>query len=297
MSLWKIITEEGVFLFYPQETKQNTTVLSVKEPDSVCQKRKNICEGKEDKKSWIDPPEEPKTVTLTQAEIESCMQTYEVELHKPRVEYILTQTHRKFGNNQQLLPFDRTHFRTIRRCSSSLATWCSSPLRFLWRPCVPLSTTSSRFAVMPWSSVPAFRDPSGRGSRTSDSGRWVKNRLVRLWWTEGTPYTVAACEDLLFSHLELQTAMEAMGLIAIIVNCYLIGQCGQLQRLFPWLSPEMTIVSIVLLEVCVGSVCCFCVWTWCVCELNHPWEVQTYIGGQKNDNKPCGFHCFLAVEK
>uniref|UniRef100_A0A8C2ZS95 Anoctamin n=1 Tax=Cyclopterus lumpus TaxID=8103 RepID=A0A8C2ZS95_CYCLU len=45
-----------------------------------------------------------------------------------------------------------------------------------------------------------------------------------------------------------QTAMEAMGLIAIIVNCYLIGQCGQLQRLFPWLSPEMTIISIVLLE-------------------------------------------------
>lgn len=48
-----------------------------------------------------------------------------------------------------------------------------------------------------------------------------------------------------------QTAMEAMGLIAIIVNCYLIGQCGQLQRLFPWLSPEMTIISIVLLEVCM----------------------------------------------
>lgn len=46
-----------------------------------------------------------------------------------------------------------------------------------------------------------------------------------------------------------QTAMEAMGLIAIIVNCYLIGQCGQLQRLFPWLSPEMAIISIVILEV------------------------------------------------
>lgn len=43
--------------------------------------------------------------------------------------------------------------------------------------------------------------------------------------------------------------MEAMGLIAIIVNCYLIGQCGQIQRLFPWLSPEMTIVSIVIIEV------------------------------------------------
>lgn len=46
-----------------------------------------------------------------------------------------------------------------------------------------------------------------------------------------------------------QTLMEAMGLIAIIVNCYLIGQCGQLQRLFPWLSPEMAIISIVILEV------------------------------------------------
>ncbi|XP_077573633.1 anoctamin-8 [Stigmatopora nigra] len=45
-----------------------------------------------------------------------------------------------------------------------------------------------------------------------------------------------------------QSAMEAMGLIAIIVNCYLIGQCGQLQRLFPWLSPEMAIISIVILE-------------------------------------------------
>lgn len=47
----------------------------------------------------------------------------------------------------------------------------------------------------------------------------------------------------------VQTLMEAMGLIAIIVNCYLIGQCGQLQRLFPWLSPEMAIISIVILEV------------------------------------------------
>lgn len=46
-----------------------------------------------------------------------------------------------------------------------------------------------------------------------------------------------------------QTVMEAMGVIAIIVNCYLIGQCGQLQRLFPWLSPEMAIISIVILEV------------------------------------------------
>ena len=40
-----------------------------------------------------------------------------------------------------------------------------------------------------------------------------------------------------------------MGVLAIVVNCYLIGQCGQLQRLFPWLSPEAAIVSVVVLEV------------------------------------------------
>lgn len=42
-------------------------------------------------------------------------------------------------------------------------------------------------------------------------------------------------------------------MLAIVVNCYLIGQCGQLQRLFPWLSPEAAIVSVVVLEVCPGS--------------------------------------------
>ena len=47
----------------------------------------------------------------------------------------------------------------------------------------------------------------------------------------------------------LQKVMEAMGVLAIVVNCYLIGQCGQLQRLFPWLSPEAAIVSVVVLEV------------------------------------------------
>ncbi|XP_060702346.1 anoctamin-8 isoform X2 [Hemiscyllium ocellatum] len=45
-----------------------------------------------------------------------------------------------------------------------------------------------------------------------------------------------------------QNVMEAMGVLAIIVNCYLIGQCGQLQRLFPSLSPEMAIILVVVLE-------------------------------------------------
>ncbi|XP_066126415.1 anoctamin-8 isoform X5 [Saccopteryx bilineata] len=45
-----------------------------------------------------------------------------------------------------------------------------------------------------------------------------------------------------------EKVMEAMGVLAIVVNCYLIGQCGQLQRLFPWLGPEAAIVSVVVLE-------------------------------------------------
>lgn len=55
-------------------------------------------------------------------------------------------------------------------------------------------------------------------------------------------------------HVLLQKVMEAMGVLAIVVNCYLIGQCGQLQRLFPWLSPEAAIVSVVVLEVGLAAV-------------------------------------------
>ncbi|XP_064590551.1 anoctamin-8 isoform X2 [Zonotrichia leucophrys gambelii] len=45
-----------------------------------------------------------------------------------------------------------------------------------------------------------------------------------------------------------QKVMEAMGVLAIMVNCYLIAQCGQLQRLFPGLSPQAAIVCVVVLE-------------------------------------------------
>ncbi|XP_024921983.1 anoctamin-8 isoform X1 [Cynoglossus semilaevis] len=168
-----------------QETKQNTTVLSVKEPDSVCQKRKNICEGKEDKKSWIDPPEEPKTVTLTQAEIESCMQTYEDTLQDYQEMFI------QFG------------YVVLFSSAFPLAAMCA-----LINNIIEIRSDALKLCT-------SLQRPFGQ--RVENIGQW-------------------------------QTAMEAMGLIAIIVNCYLIGQCGQLQRLFPWLSPEMTIVSIVLLE-------------------------------------------------
>lgn len=56
-----------------------------------------------------------------------------------------------------------------------------------------------------------------------------------------------------FTSLYLQDAMEVMGVIAVIVNCALIGMSGQVQRMFPNLSTQGTIILIVILEVC----CCF----------------------------------------
>uniref|UniRef100_UPI0037E830EC anoctamin-8 isoform X2 n=1 Tax=Semicossyphus pulcher TaxID=241346 RepID=UPI0037E830EC len=155
------------------------------ESDSLCQRRKNVGEGKEEKKSWIDPPEEPKTVTLSQAEIESCMQTYEDTLQDYQEMFI------QFG------------YVVLFSSAFPLAAMCA-----LINNIIEIRSDALKLCT-------GLQRPFGQ--RVENIGQW-------------------------------QTAMEAMGLIAIIVNCYLIGQCGQLQRLFPWLSPEMTIISIVLLE-------------------------------------------------
>ncbi|XP_035026716.1 anoctamin-8 isoform X2 [Hippoglossus stenolepis] len=162
-----------------QDTKENATVSSPN--DTHCHRRKNVAEGKEDKKSWIDPPEETKTVTLTQAEMESCMQTYE--------------------DYQEM--FIQFGYVVLFSSAFPLAAMCA-----LINNIIEIRSDALKLCT-------GLQRPFGQ--RVENIGQW-------------------------------QTAMEAMGLIAIIVNCYLIGQCGQLQRLFPWLSPEMTIISIVLLE-------------------------------------------------
>ncbi|XP_023191343.1 anoctamin-8-like isoform X1 [Xiphophorus maculatus] len=167
-----------------QETKENVSMSSSKESDSVCQRR-NVGERKDDKKSWMDPPEEPKTIALTQAEIESCMQTYEGTLQDYQEMFI------QFG------------YVVLFSSAFPLAAMCA-----LINNIIEIRSDALKLCT-------GLRRPFGQ--RVENIGQW-------------------------------QTAMEAMGLIAIIVNCYLIGQCGQLQRLFPWLSPEMTIISIVLLE-------------------------------------------------
>ncbi|KAJ3594446.1 hypothetical protein NHX12_003753 [Muraenolepis orangiensis] len=150
-----------------------------------CPRRRTATEGKEDKRSWIEPPAESKGVTLTQAEIESCMQTYEDTLQDYQEMFI------QFG------------YVVLFSSAFPLAAMCA-----LINNIIEIRSDALKLCT-------GLQRPFGQ--RVESIGQW-------------------------------QTAMEAMGLIAIIVNCYLIGQCGQLQRLFPWLSPEMTIIFIVLLE-------------------------------------------------
>lgn len=95
-----------------QRSKENgsISISTLKETDPLCHRRKNATEGKEDKKSWIDPPEEPTTVTLSQAEIESCMQTYEVLSCSQTdvVHVILGGMPVKVSRDNKSWPYDRT---------------------------------------------------------------------------------------------------------------------------------------------------------------------------------------------
>ncbi|KAK2908068.1 hypothetical protein Q8A73_009141 [Channa argus] len=147
-------------------------------------------EPKMKRESWMDPPEERASTTLTQAEMESCMQTY-------------ADT---FQDYQEM--FVQFGYVVLFSSAFPLAAMCA-----LINNIIEIRSDAFKLCT-------GLQRPFG--VRVESIGQW-------------------------------QTAMEAMGLIAIIVNCYLIGQCGQLQRLFPWLSPEMAIISIVILEKKVNS--------------------------------------------
>ncbi|XP_077471152.1 anoctamin-8 isoform X1 [Stigmatopora argus] len=184
-SIFDSCDEDSDLEFSAQEAKENTSGSSSKESNGLRQRTNIADKAKEDKKSWIDPPEEAQTVTLAQAEIESCMQTYEDTLQDYQEMFI------QFG------------YVVLFSSAFPLAAMCA-----LINNIIEIRSDALKLCT-------GLQRPFGQ--RVENIGQW-------------------------------QTAMEAMGLIAIIVNCYLIGQCGQLQRLFPWLSPEMTVISIVLLE-------------------------------------------------
>ncbi|XP_041530341.1 anoctamin-8 isoform X2 [Microtus oregoni] len=135
--------------------------------------------------SWIDPPEEEHSPQLTQAELESCMKKYEDTFQDYQEMFV------QFG----YVVFFSSAF--------PLAALCALVNNLI-------EIRSDAFKL-----CSGLQRPFGQ--RVESIGQWQK-------------------------------VMEAMGVVAIMVNCYLIGQCGQLQRLFPWLSPEAAIVSVVVLE-------------------------------------------------
>ena len=43
--------------------------------------------------------------------------------------------------------------------------------------------------------------------------------------------------------------MELMGIVGVMVNCALIGQSGQVHRMFPNITGTQTVLLIIILEV------------------------------------------------
>ncbi|KAF6305731.1 anoctamin 8 [Rhinolophus ferrumequinum] len=140
---------------------------------------------RQNRSSWIDPPEEEHSPQLTQAELESCMKKYEDT----------------FQDYQEM--FVQFGYVVLFSSAFPLAALCA-----LINNLIEIRSDALKLCT-------GLQRPFGQ--RVESIGQWQK-------------------------------VMEAMGVLAIVVNCYLIGQCGQLQRLFPWLSPEAAIVSVVVLE-------------------------------------------------
>ncbi|XP_066126405.1 anoctamin-8 isoform X4 [Saccopteryx bilineata] len=140
---------------------------------------------RQNRSSWIDPPEEEHSPQLTQAELESCMKKYEDT----------------FQDYQEM--FVQFGYVVLFSSAFPLAALCA-----LVNNLIEIRSDALKLCT-------GLQRPFGQ--RVESIGQWQK-------------------------------VMEAMGVLAIVVNCYLIGQCGQLQRLFPWLGPEAAIVSVVVLE-------------------------------------------------
>jgi anoctamin-8 len=55
-----------------------------------------------------------------------------------------------------------------------------------------------------------------------------------------------------------QNALGLLGLVAVIVNCALIGLSGQVSRLWPGMTQTQTVILIVALEVSLHLQCIIC---------------------------------------
>ncbi|ELW67182.1 Anoctamin-8 [Tupaia chinensis] len=160
------------------------------EPGSGDSTRK---QKRQNRSSWIDPPEEDHSPQLTQAELESWQRQPGL-----MASACLQST---FQDYQEM--FVQFGYVVLFSSAFPLAALCA-----LINNLIEIRSDAFKLCT-------GLQRPFGQ--RVESIGQWQK-------------------------------VMEAMGVLAIVVNCYLIGQCGQLQRLFPWLSPEAAIVSVVVLE-------------------------------------------------
>lgn len=55
-------------------------------------------------------------------------------------------------------------------------------------------------------------------------------------------------------YIGFQNCMEYMSIVAVLVNCALIGLSGQVHRMFPDMTATQTILLIVALEVDIYSI-------------------------------------------
>ncbi|MBN3303003.1 ANO8 protein, partial [Amia calva] len=134
-------------------------------------------EVKAKRESWIDPPEETYTSSLTQAEIESCMKTYESCLRSHLSCAVCSQD--TFQDYQEM--FIQFGYVVLFSSAFPLAAMCA-----LINNIIEIRSDAFKLCT-------GLQRPFGQ--RVESIGQW-------------------------------QNVMEAMGLIAIIVNCYLIGQLG-----------------------------------------------------------------------
>lgn len=89
-----------------------------------------------------------------------------------------------------------------------------------------------------------FNGPSENAYRASGAGRY---RTQQIFEFSIKPLFLLQ-SNISYVFIFLQNAMEVMGLIAVLVNCALIGLSGQVQRMFPEMSTTQTILLIVALE-------------------------------------------------
>lgn len=197
--------------------------------------------------SWIDPPEEDYSTQLTQAEVESCMKKYEVSgpalagsgVAPPPAPSPAATCSSSSSSSPGHLPGLPGDVHPVRLRGALLLRL---PAGRHVRPGQQRHRDPQR-RLQAVHGAPASLRPAGREHRPVAGGlggaAGVRRGRAGAGWPTGSTPALSLP----------QKVMEAVGVLAIVVNCYLIAQCGQLQRLFPWLSPEGAIISVVVLEV------------------------------------------------